>query len=85
MTTPTPRPRLRHPSGQLMPEWLSENIYDARERERRILDLQAAIKAAPGPDEHEQAKAHLAAYLDKLDEQDRTDLARLGYYGVPVR
>jgi hypothetical protein len=78
-TPRAPRPRLRHRSGEPMPEWLSENIYDARDRERAILDLQAAITAASGPDEHEQAKAHLLAYLDKIDEQDRTDLARLGY------
>ena len=50
-----------------------------RLRERHILELQAAIDNADGPDEHEQAKAHLTAYLDKIDEQDRTDLARLGY------
>jgi hypothetical protein len=68
-----------------LPPDLAAAIGEARARERRILTLQAAIAAAPGPDEREQAKGHLTAYLDKIDEQDRTDLARLGYFRGPVR
>ena len=54
-----------------LPPEIAAAIGEAKARERRILDLQAAVTAADGPDEREAAQAHLVAYLDKIEEQGR--------------
>lgn len=52
---------------------------DAVERERRILELQAAMKAAQTDEAHTEAESALYAYLDELEAQDAAELAKLGY------
>jgi hypothetical protein len=64
----------------LLPPLLAAALREAKMRERHILSLQAAVDTADGDDERETAQARLTAYLDAVEEQDRTDLARLGYF-----
>jgi hypothetical protein len=65
-----------------LPPDLAAALAATRSRTRELLARRQAVTDADGPDEYEAAQARLYGYLDAIEETDRTDLARLGYYGM---
>jgi hypothetical protein len=52
-------------------------LQEAHKRRRQILDAQAAIRKADGPDEREAAQARLNALLDGFEAEDAAALAEI--------